>query len=554
MDSNNRNIFNVANVPSNYNNSSAISNVNVLHQLLECPFFDEFRIRNSVYTLKQLRYNITQPSYALLNEIDNVVNIAESSLYIISQQDSKPKFNGETIRWFRFWESFEKDVHLQENFSAYFKFACLIRRLEGLPLNLITLQCPDYSYLKALNLLQLKYVHERVLVESHLNALLDLEPPTTVPDSLMQFVSDLEYHIRALKAYKINVEEAGVFVVAILNKKLPKKIFDRVNKDSRLRYWTLPEFHNALKGEIQLLYSRSNNSPGAVESSNSTATIFPNFYNYSSLCPLCSGCHDLNGCTQYPTPKMKMEKAIQLQLCVICLSSGHSTENCLSPRCVFCKGKHNTILCFLENSRVVDKKRNVKKKKRGCPLCLERHDISGCPAYKTSLEKMERAKDRKLCLLCIQDDHVTERCSRKDRCKFCREMHNSILCDLHIEVNPKKKSKNKKKNKIICQLCSGCHEAFACTLFRTKATKTERIKRLRICLICIKNDHTTENCTKPGCKLCGGKHNTSLCLERKSKRIKNDVCQLCSGNHDNGSCNKKVVEQSNQIELSVKES
>ncbi|EYC35616.1 hypothetical protein Y032_1011g3385 [Ancylostoma ceylanicum] len=74
----------------------------------------------------------------------------------------------------------------------------------------------------------------------------------------------------------------------------------------------------------------------------------PTINSKSRGCIFCeSKQHTCFSCTQYPTPKLRVQITRDKKLCFNCLSSKHRTKECTSKRCCqTCSKRHHTSLCF----------------------------------------------------------------------------------------------------------------------------------------------------------------------------------------------------------------
>nr|CAH7716528.1 unnamed protein product [Callosobruchus chinensis] len=67
-------------------------------------------------------------------------------------------------------------------------------------------------------------------------------------------------------------------------------------------------------------------------------------------------------------------------------------------------------------------------------------------------------------------------------------------------------------SKYVCYLCKGDHRLFYCPDFHNMAVKDRvvKAKSMKVCLNCLKKNHTSADCRWSGCKICNMKHNTML--------------------------------------------
>ncbi|XP_076394339.1 uncharacterized protein LOC143265527 [Megachile rotundata] len=76
------------------------------------------------------------------------------------------------------------------------------------------------------------------------------------------------------------------------------------------------------------------------------------------------------------------------------------------------------------------------------------------------------------------------------------------------------------QQRIICTFCQGNHYIFTCNQF-LKLDQRGRLsaaKEKRLCINCLRNNHTTSNCLVSGCKKCNRKHNTLLHIDNHNKK------------------------------------
>lgn len=64
-------------------------------------------------------------------------------------------------------------------------------------------------------------------------------------------------------------------------------------------------------------------------------------------CPCCNQRHKIIDCSEFKnfTPENRLNRAIQLNLCLNCLRKGHTADDCRLSTCRICKEKHNTLIC-----------------------------------------------------------------------------------------------------------------------------------------------------------------------------------------------------------------
>ncbi|XP_055846939.1 uncharacterized protein LOC129912630 [Episyrphus balteatus] len=94
-----------------------------------------------------------------------------------------------------------------------------------------------------------------------------------------------------------------------------------------------------------------------------------------------------------------------------------------------------------------------------------------------------------------------------------------------------------------CSICSGLHAPYRCPGFLSKITseRLAKIKELRLCTSCLKKHEGI--CPMPRCPLCGGTHNSLLCLKGPDRetRVKGSkqITASCIKNHNELQCIQK---------------
>lgn len=73
---------------------------------------------------------------------------------------------------------------------------------------------------------------------------------------------------------------------------------------------------------------------------------------------------------------------------------------------------------------------------------------------------------------------------------------------------------------ISCPICSEKHFVYACKKLKdmSVSSRYDEIKRLNLCINCLRSGHKVSECRSGGCKTCSKKHNTLLHLTQKNKQ------------------------------------
>jgi len=95
------------------------------------------------------------------------------------------------------------------------------------------------NYAKSIQLLKERFAQPHMIINAHMEALLNLPSPTDHLSSLRLFYDSFETHIRGLESLGMKSEMYGDILVRIIQKKLPNGIRknlarQNVNKDGSL--------------------------------------------------------------------------------------------------------------------------------------------------------------------------------------------------------------------------------------------------------------------------------------------------------------------------------
>ena len=81
-----------------------------------------------------------------------------------------------------------------------------------------------------------------------------------------------------------------------------------------------------------------------------------------------------------------------------------------------------------------------------------------------------------------------------------------------------------KRVPVKCAFCQAAHWSYKCSVISDFGTRNEFLKREKRCFLCLRQDHTSRNCskTKP-CFYCKGMHNSSICSRREISKTKQET-------------------------------
>ena len=263
------------------------------------------------------------------------------------------KFSGDLLDWLKFWDLYRSAVHERNDLPAPVKFQYLIGQLEGEAAQLLSgFNHSEAEYAEAINLLKETYGQTHQLVQARLNALFDISPPKATVESLSNFRSTYEGHLRVLKSLECDTEHSGYVFAHLLLRKLPMRTRDNLNRARGTNIWTLDNLRSSINEELQHLTAIQHDPPSYDEGGDkvSYSASFP-ITTRNNLCKFCSTSHASYLCTKYNNAQARKERAIELNLCLNCLKPNHAAFSCLNKnRCRTCHKKHHTSLCFKSNS------------------------------------------------------------------------------------------------------------------------------------------------------------------------------------------------------------
>ena len=175
-----------------------------------------------------------------------------------------PKFKGHYKDWTPFYEQFMASVDSSTTIADIQKFNFLKAALSGEALQLVShLPLSNSNYKIALKSLMDRYDNERLTVNSHLDAILQLQPLSGESASqLRQLLVSFEENLMAIEALKVNTKNSDFIWVRILSEKL--------DQESR-RQWEL-DYPGKKLQTLQQLRDFINKRVQALEASSSVTT------------------------------------------------------------------------------------------------------------------------------------------------------------------------------------------------------------------------------------------------------------------------------------------
>ena len=139
------------------------------------------------------------------------------------------KFNGDTLKWQEFWDSFEATIHKDPTMSPINKFNYLRTQLEDRVLKIIEeLELTNANYETAITLLQEHYGKKKMVLDAHYTHLMDLAQASNNTSSFRVTYDAVETHLRSLQSLGENIHHRQI--ISIVRTKLPKVVIARLEQ------------------------------------------------------------------------------------------------------------------------------------------------------------------------------------------------------------------------------------------------------------------------------------------------------------------------------------
>ncbi|XP_058449170.1 uncharacterized protein LOC131429139 [Malaya genurostris] len=263
-----------------------------------------------------------------------------------------PTFSGNLRDWITFRDTFKNLISDNTQLTDIDKFTYLRTSLSGEALQEISsIEQTAANYSIAWRCLESRYVNKKLLVKSHLDALLAIEPMKKESfGSLNHVINEFDKHLQMLHKLGENTPDWSTILAHMLAGKLDTTTLRLWETEHRSRdvprYSAILEF---LKNHCIVLQSVT--SDRSICQSHELKRSSRSFSSYTSSaqegCPFCG--EALHQGFQYKKFKsMKVDErrnAVKAsRLCFNCLSRGHVSKSCSRGSCRLCGQQHHTML------------------------------------------------------------------------------------------------------------------------------------------------------------------------------------------------------------------
>lgn len=280
-----------------------------------------------------------------------------------------PKFSGDLHSWPAFHDLFTSMVHEARNLSGVQKMHYLRSSLEGEAEQLIrSLKVTEANYREAWDVLLARYNQRRVIIDAHLDQLLDMPKVNIESASGLRLQMDTFHEaVRALSALGQQVDTWDAILIRMLLNKIDsetKRAWEMsLGNDILPTYDELRDFIERRCRSLQALHQSSSSTKPQRSAEPRTTTSKPNrqqnaFNNqrpFSSNsasvgCTMCKGAHAVGSCPDFIrlAPGERYRKACELRLCYNCLKPDHITSACSAGSCRTCHRRHHSLLHYDE--------------------------------------------------------------------------------------------------------------------------------------------------------------------------------------------------------------
>lgn len=281
---------------------------------------------------------------------------SESYLHVRLPKLNLPVFSGKYDEWFPFHDLFNSIIHGNASLSDVQRLQYLRASLSGDALSIISaLEISDQNYAVAWNTLRERYDNKRVVVSTHIKAILEL------PDMIKENVSELRQisygvvkHLPALKALRKPVDTWDDLLIHILSSKLdPLTLREWQDTQRSTELPTLKQFTDFIVQRSQTLEAsvKSNVNPtnrvsARLQGLHNTKRQASHVATSKFKCAYCDKEHAIYSCKGFLALSVarRIAETRKRDLCLNCLKSGHVAEYCQSGNCRTCGLRHNTLL------------------------------------------------------------------------------------------------------------------------------------------------------------------------------------------------------------------
>jgi hypothetical protein len=267
-----------------------------------------------------------------------------------------PSFEGNYIDWVNFKNTFDSMIHERNDLTNIQKFHYLKSSVKGEAQKLIVhLAITQDNYITAYNLLKSRFENRRIIVQQHVNTIINLPQVTKgSPASLRQLLDGLSTNLSILQNLDIPVQSWDIILIQLMLSKLDyhsRREWETSCKTTNIP--TLKEFSDILTNHCLTLEALSDSHKGKssiIEKPKQSQKSFVSVKNETTTkkCLYCNKSnHYLYQCKEFLSLAVsnRIDQINKRKLCKNCLRTNHDSDSCKGGCCRVCgSNTHNTLL------------------------------------------------------------------------------------------------------------------------------------------------------------------------------------------------------------------
>ena len=165
------------------------------------------------------------------------------------------RFNGDIIKFYAFWESFESAVYDNEESLTVDKFNYLHSLLDRAAVSSMqSLPLTEDNYENAVEILKDSFGRKQQIVSTRIEELLKLQNcPKENTTQLRQIYDKINIHVRGLKAQDVTSDQYGSLLIPVIMARIPGEIAVQIARETKNCIWSiqLKEILETLKAEVE---------------------------------------------------------------------------------------------------------------------------------------------------------------------------------------------------------------------------------------------------------------------------------------------------------------
>ena len=265
-------------------------------------------------------------------------------------------FGGDLTRWTAFWESFESAIHSNTELSDVEKFNYLNSLLERSAREAVSgLALTAANYHQAIETLKKRFGCKQLIVNKHMDALLQVEPVTSPQNTraLRKLLDSVNSHIHSLQSLGVEPDSYSSLLCPVLINKLPSELQLLISRKVSEDDWKLNSLMEAIEAEVSARERISVNPSRPPTRRNeckpppsATSLVSSGMSSVNTPCCYCNQLHLPGRCHVVHQVEARKQALRRSGRCFSCLRKGHLSRDCRSPgRCHTCKGRHHSSIC-----------------------------------------------------------------------------------------------------------------------------------------------------------------------------------------------------------------